>query len=132
MSEDESNEEEEETEEHINEDSENEDCESSKEILLILWEEEEELLCSSESDSFAKALKYLDPDAAGSICRALFQGRTIESWKMEDLSPSNIPYRHAFQLTDYNHISFPPIKMPLKYDLVVKEKTKGMLTSLNN
>lgn len=95
-------------------------------LVKMLAEGEEEPLGSSKSDFVAKVWKHLDSDAAESISRALSLNGSTEVWKLEDLSPANLPCRRAFQLSDCHSISFPLQRLPERQDHVVEEESKGM------
>lgn len=45
----------------------------------------------------------------------------------EDLSPSDVPYKHDSKLKDYSPICSTARRMPPKYEDVVKKKTNDML-----
>lgn len=90
-------------------------------------EKEEEPLGSRESDAVAKALKHIHPEVAELIHRSLFLDQSIVALKLADLSPSNVSYRYAFQLSDYHRISGSPRRMPHEDNQVVKEEIEGML-----
>lgn len=55
------------------------------------------------------------------ICSALFDGDSVVAWTVEDLSPADVPYRHSFELKDYQPISYPLRRMPLNHNQIVKK-----------
>lgn len=67
----------------------------------MLVGKEGEALSSSENKAVAEVLKHLDPTTAVSICRDLFESRSLMVGTLENLGPLYVPYRNGFQLRVY-------------------------------
>lgn len=90
------------------------DVEEEGELVLTHYENGENggSVRGEETKGVVAALAYLSKDHAVAIKNALIQDRSILAELLEDLTPSNVPYRHSFTLTDENPIRIPGRRMP--------------------
>lgn len=106
------------------EDSENN---SSHDLVLILSEPDSQWLGKKEEVSITSMLGHLNVKNAASSWDALYKEGFIVAWQLKDLSPSNVPYKHPYELNDYNQMPFPVRRMPPKHNKVVKKEIENML-----
>lgn len=114
---------------------------SEEEFLMVLNESKDKEIGHTQSESLQNMLGHIPEKGRENILRALYEEGSIVVWNLEDLRPSDVPYKHEFKLSAEKPISyvlgqhtpqreglsFRLRRMPAKHNEIVKEELQDML-----
>lgn len=77
---------------------------SPEELVLTLIEDENGTVEASKEKAIALAPGNLRKRESESIWSASFDGGSVVAWRLVDVSPAEVSYRHFFDLRNYRQI----------------------------
>lgn len=78
-------------------------------------------------EAVSTALGHLSNTEREIIRISLFDGGSVVTWTIEDLSTADVSYQHLFELKDYRPITYPVQRMPENYNQTVKTEVENIL-----